>query len=85
MIIPQEEKGSVEEFFLNKNIYRVFETISSMSQATLCDTEELKSFIKETQNLLGDFIKHIEKVEKKNKVDVVKGKFHEMTNQDFGE
>lgn len=81
MTVKQEEKTPVEDFVLKYNMNRVFDTIIENAGAVEVETEELKVFCEEAANLLKQFVKHIEKVEKEETKIAAKAKFNEIVNK----
>lgn len=81
MTVKQEEKTPVEDFVLKYNMNRVFDTIIENAGDVEVETEELKVFCEEAANLLKQFIKHIEKVEKEETKNAAKAKFNEIVNK----
>lgn len=81
MTVKQEEKTPVEDFVLKYNMNRVFDTIIENAGAVEVETEELKVFCEEAANLLKQFVKHIEKVEKEKTKNAAKAKFNEIVNK----
>lgn len=81
VIVKQEEKTPIEDFSIKYNLNKVFNTIIDKAGDIEVETEELKVFCDEAANLLKQFVKHIEKVEKEEIKNAAKNKFNELVKK----
>lgn len=65
MIIRQEENSPVSDLFYGLHVYDALNLIKECSDTLCADTELLKEACLETQNILKDYLKKIEELERK--------------------
>lgn len=77
MQIAQQEKSEVQDIFDKSHISVAFDQINELAAGIIVDTEQLKTYIEKTKELLSKVYKDIEKLEKDKIKAVNSEKFHE--------
>lgn len=80
MIITQEDTEVIGDYFIDKGVRKAFDLIAEEASAFYCNTDTLKVYLSETINLLKNYEKFIEDVEKKEQKKNAREKFLEKTS-----
>lgn len=78
MTIKQEETNPVYDIFSGKKTYDALKLVENISESISVDTELLKEACRQSILLLGDYIKDIERLEKKAAKENAKNKVLEL-------
>lgn len=78
MTIKQEETNPVYDIFSEKKTYDALKLVENISESISVDTELLKEACRQSILLLGDYIKDIERLEKKAAKENAKNKVLEL-------
>lgn len=78
MTIKQEETNPVYDIFSGKKTYDALKLVENISESISVDTELLKEACRQSILLLGDYIKDIERLEKKTAKENAKNKVLEL-------
>lgn len=81
MLIRQEETNPVFDIFSGKKVLGALCLVESLSEDIAVDTDLLKEACRQSVLLLGDYIKDIEKLEKKHAKDSARNKVMELLNR----
>lgn len=64
MQIKQQEKSEIQDIFDKSHISVAFDQINELAAGVVVDTEQLKTYIEKTKELLSKVYKDIESLEK---------------------
>lgn len=78
MIIKQEETNPVYDIFSGKKTYDALRLVENISESIAVDTELLKEACRQSILLLGEYIKDIERLERKAEKDNAKSRVMEI-------